>query len=81
MNGDHVLGASDTDRARKVTSGWIGFDRLDDGLSTTAWHVHVEQHDIRQPFGDQLDGGRNLVRLTDDLDRVAELAADPCANR
>ena len=43
--------------------------------------MHVEQHDIWQPFRDQLDGRRDLVRLPDDLDRIAELAADPGAEQ
>ena len=57
------------------------FDRLDDRLAAAAGHVHVEQHDIWQPFRDQLDGRRDLVRLPDDLDRIAELAADPGAEQ
>jgi hypothetical protein len=43
--------------------------------------VHVEQHDIWQPFRDQLDCRWDLVRLPDDLDRVAELAADSGAEQ
>ena len=36
---------------------------------------------IIEPFRDQLDGRRDLVRLPDDLDRIAELAADPGAEQ
>ena len=74
-------GASETDRARKRTSGCARLDGLDHRLAPAAGQVDVEQHDVGQPFGDQLDGRRDLVRLSDDLDRVAELAADPGAEQ
>ena len=69
-------GTSDTDRARNLTLGWTRLDCLDHRLAAASGHVHVEQHDIRQPFRDQLDCRWDLVRLPDELDRVAELAAD-----
>ena len=72
-------GASETDRARKQTSGCFGLTASITASTTTAGHVDVEQHDVGQPLGDQLDGGRDLVGLPDDLDGVAELAADPGA--
>ena len=57
------------------------FDGLDHRLSPSARQVDVEQHDVGHSLGDQLDGRSDLVGFPDDLDRVADLAADPGRGR
>ena len=74
-------GASETDRARKRTSGWTGLIASIDGLAAAAGHVDVEEHDVGQALADQLDRGGDLVGFADDLDGVAELAADAGAEQ
>ena len=46
---------------------------MQDGVTTAAREVDVEQDDIGEALVDELDGGVHLVRLADDLDGVAEL--------
>ena len=52
-------------------------DGLDHGLATTVGHVDVDEDDVGKPFPDELDGGPDLVGVSDDLDRVPELGPDP----
>ncbi len=52
-------------------------DGLDHGLAPTVGHVDVDEHDVGEALGDELDGGSRLIGIPYDLDRVAELGAHP----
>ena len=68
--------ASETDSARKRTSGCSGRDRVDDRLAAAVREVDVEEHDLRVEVLDQRDRRRDRPRLADHLDGVAELGLD-----
>ena len=48
-------------------------DAAQHGVAPAPGKVDVEQDDVGQALGDQLDGGLGLVRLAHHLDGVAEL--------
>ena len=74
-------GASDTDSARKRTSGCSREHAADHGLTAAVGHVHVDEHDVGAPLADHLDGGVDLRRLADDVGVVAELGAHAAAEQ
>ena len=72
--------ASDTERARKRTPGRSRHDAGDHRVAAAVRHVDVEQDDVRVELLDQRHGVGDRRRLTDDLDRVAELGRTPERN-
>ena len=50
-------------------------DGLDHRLAPAVGHVDVDEHDVGDPLGDELDGGSHLVGVPDHLDGIAELGA------
>ncbi len=50
---------------------------MQDRLPSSSGEVDVEQYDIGDPFIDQLDGGIDVIGLSDDIDRVAQLGPNP----
>jgi hypothetical protein len=58
---------------------------LDNGLqnsaAASAWHMDIEQNDIRLSFDDHFNGRPDLISLTNYLDLIAELGACSRANQ
>jgi hypothetical protein len=54
----------------------VGKDATKDGLTAAAREMDIEEDDVREALVDELDGGRHLVRLADDLDGIAQFGPD-----
>ena len=50
-------------------------DGLDHGLAPAVGHVDVDEHDVGDALGDELDGRSHLVGVPHHLDGVAELGS------
>ena len=64
--------------ARNFTSGWVSLDRLDHRPAPAAGKMDIEEDHLGATLGDHLDGGRHLVRFTDQVDLAADLGSHPC---
>jgi len=72
-DGNDILGRI-LGRQRQETHLRMGrLRRRDHVLAAPAGQVNIEQNDIRENAGDQVDRRPDVARLTDDLDLVAEL--------
>src|SRR6266702_4036282 len=56
-------------------------DRRNHGLPPATGEVHIEQNHIGEALGDQCDRRFHIVRLSHDLDLVAEFGPDPGAEQ
>src|SRR3954463_15662783 len=56
-------------------------DRFDPRPSPAVGHVDVDQHDLWLALADELDGGADLVGVSDDVHAVAELGTDAGAEQ
>ena len=59
----------------------LGQHAADHGLAAAGGHVHVDEHDIGEPFADHLDRGVDLRRLADHVGVRAQLGRTPLRNR